>query len=504
MHIGTFTREGTWQAAAEQLPELAALGITVVEVMPVSDFPGQFGWGYDGVNLFAPTRLYGAPDDFRAFVNRAHEVGLGVILDVVYNHIGPDGNYLPAFSASYFANRHKTDWGQAINFDGDDAGPVREFYLTNAAYWISEFHLDGFRLDATQDIHDESPDHILAGIARAVRKAAGKRGTIIVAENEQQKVCHVLAQEHGGYGLDGMWNDDFHHAAHVALSGHREAYYSDYFGTPQEIVSALKHGFLYQGQRSAWQENPRGTPARGLPPETFVTFLQNHDQVANSLDGRRCNALASPGRYRAMTAVMLLGPGTPLLFQGQEFASSSPFLFFADHHPELAKMVREGRKEFLSQFPSLAVPEVKEGLPDPSDPATFERCKLDFAEREAHAETYRLHRDLLRLRSEDPAFRSHAEQGIDGAVLAEQAFVMRFFGTGDDDRLLLANLGSDLALSPASQPLLAPPPSKAWEMLWSSEEAVYGGSGTAPVETDEGWKLPGQAAVVLKPTDPRS
>ena len=502
MHIGTFTREGTWQAAIQQLPELANLGITVLEVMPVADFPGRFGWGYDGVNLFAPTRLYGVPDDFRAFVNRAHELGMGVILDIVYNHIGPDGNYLPAFSESYFTDRYKTDWGRAINFDGDDAGPVREFYLTNAAYWISEFHLDGFRLDATQDIHDESPDHILAAVARAVRQAAGERRTIIVAENEEQNVRHVLPQQRGGFELDGMWNDDFHHAAHAALSSHREAYYSDYFGTPQELVSALKHGFLFQGQRSAWQKKPRGTAARGLSPEIFVTFLQNHDQVANSFDGRRCNAVAGPGRYRALTAVMLLGPGTPLLFQGQEFASSSPFLFFADHHPELARMVREGRKEFLSQFPSIAVPEVKEQLPDPGDPATFERCKLDFAERTTHADIYRMHRDLLRLRREDPVLSSHARHGLDGAVLAEQAFVMRFFGVGDDDRLLVVNLGCDLTLRPAPQPLLAPPPAKTWQLLWSSEDASYGGGGTPPVDSAEGWNLPGQAAVVLRPVDP--
>jgi len=505
MHIGTFTREGTWEAASRELPELAASGITVVEVMPVADFPGRFGWGYDGVNLFAPTRLYGEPDDFRRFVDRAHAVNLGVLLDVVYNHLGPEGNYLKQFSEDYFTDRYTTDWGEAINFDGKNSGPVREFFLANAGYWISEFHLDGLRLDATQNIYDTSPEHILAAIARRVRWAARaggsgvRRSTLIVAENEPQQVKLVRPLEQGGYGMDALWNDDFHHSAMVALTGRNEAYYTDYLGKPQEFISAVKWGYLYQGQHYKWQKQRRGTPAFGLNPATFVTFIQNHDQLANSGRGQRCHLLTSPGRYKAMTALLLLGPGTPMLFQGQEFAASSPFFYFADHKGELAKLVCKGRAEFLSQFRSLALPEVQACLPDPADPATFERSKLDLSERQRHAEMYALHRDLLELRREDPVFRAQRPGGVDGAVLDPEAFVLRFFGGHGEDRLLLVNLGRDLHLDPAPEPLLAPPEHMQWEILWSSEDPRYGGCGTAPLDTEENWRIPGHAAVVLIP-----
>jgi len=499
MHVGTFTREGTWEPASRELPELAAAGITVVELMPVAEFPGRFGWGYDGVDLFAPTHLYGEPDDFRRFVDRAHAVGLGVIVDVVYNHVGPDGNYLKQFSPDYFTDRYPNEWGEAVNFDGESSEHVRELFVANAGYWIDEYHLDGLRLDATQQIHDASPEHVLATIVRRVREAARGRSTLVVAENERQDVRLVSAPEQGGYGIDALWNDDFHHSATVALAGHGEAYYSNYLGTPQELVSAAKWGFLYQGQRYRWQRKRRGSPTFGLDPATFVTFIQNHDQIANSARGLRCHLLTSPGRYRAITALTLLAPGTPMLFQGQEFAASSPFLYFADHRPDLAKLVRRGRTEFLAQFPSIATPEMRAALADPADPATFERSKLDLAERERHAEAYALHRDLLRLRREDPTFSAQRPGGVDGAVLGPEALVLRFFGHAGDDRLLIVNLGHDLRLDPAPEPLLAPPEGRLWEIRWSSEALRYGGLGTPPVETDEGWQLRGQTAVVLAP-----
>ncbi|MBV9152759.1 MAG: malto-oligosyltrehalose trehalohydrolase, partial [Alphaproteobacteria bacterium] len=283
MHVGTFTPEGSWQAAQRELPALAELGITCLEVMPVADFPGKFGWGYDGVDLFAPTRLYGRPDDFRAFVDRAHALGLAVILDVVYNHLGPDGNYLKQFSEAYFTDRYQNEWGEAVNFDGPDSGPVREFVLANVRHWIEEYHLDGLRLDATQQTFDSSDDHILAAIVREVRQAGNGRSTVVIGENEPQQARLVRSPERGGYGLDALWNDDFHHSAMVALTGRREAYYSDYRGRPNEFVAAAKYGFLYQGQRYIWQKKPRGTPALDLPAEAFVVFLQNHDQIANSI-----------------------------------------------------------------------------------------------------------------------------------------------------------------------------------------------------------------------------
>jgi maltooligosyltrehalose trehalohydrolase len=508
LHVGTFTRAGTWAAAAAELPRLADLGVTLLEVMPIADFSGRFGWGYDGVDLFAPTRLYGEPDDARRFVDRAHALGLGVILDVVYNHLGPDGNYLEQFSASYFTDRHRTDWGKAINFDGEDASPVRELFVENAGYWIAEYHMDGLRLDATQDIHDDSPDHVLAAIARRARQAAGDRQVFLVAENEPQDAILVRPPEAGGYGLDAMWNDDFHHSAYVALSGRSEAYYSDYRGTPQELLSAARHGFLYQGQRYAWQGKRRGTPALDLPHAAFVHFLQNHDQVANSARGERGHELAGTARYRALTALLLLGPATPLLFQGQEFCASSPFVYFADHGPELAPLVRQGRLDFLAQFPSLTAPEMQEEVPDPGAPESFALCQLDPEDRRRHAKILALHRDLLRLRREDPVFRRQGEDGLDGAVLGPDAFVLRFFAPApppgraagaDGDRLLLVNLGADLHLESAPEPLLAPPLGCRWRLLWSSEAPRYGGSGATEPENADGWWIAGRSALVVVP-----
>jgi maltooligosyltrehalose trehalohydrolase len=498
MHIGTFTLEGIWDAAAHKLSELTDLGVTVLEVMPVADFPGRFGWGYDGVNLFAPTRLYGAPDAFRRFVDQAHAVGLGVILDVVYNHFGPDGNYLSQFADDYFTDRYENEWGEAINFDGPQAGPVREFFVANAGYWIEEFHLDGLRLDATQQMFDASAEHILAAIARRVRQAAHGRATLLIAENEPQEVRLVRPPEQGGYGLDALWNDDFHHAAMVALRGHNEAYYSDYLGSPQEFISALKWGYLYQGQRYSWQKKRRGTPTFGIRPSAFVNYIQNHDQIANSARGQRGHVLSGIGRFKAMTAVLLLGPGTPMLFQGEEFATSSPFYFFADHHPDLARLVCAGRAKFLAQFPSVALPEIQACLPDPADPKTFERCKLYWDERQSHAEMVALHRDLLRLRRDDPVFRSAVGRRVDGAVLGPQAFVLRYFGR-EEDRLLIVNFGRDIHLNPAPEPLLAPPKGQSWELLWSSEDPRYGGNGTPPLDTEDNWRIPGQTTAVLRP-----
>jgi maltooligosyltrehalose trehalohydrolase len=501
LHVGTFTPEGTWSAATTALPELANLGITCLEVMPVADFPGRFGWGYDGVNLFAPTRLYGRPDDFRGFVDAAHGNGIGVILDVVYNHLGPSGNILDKYSDAYFTDRHKTDWGRAINFDGPDAGPVREYFLANAAYWIDEYHLDGLRLDATQNIYDDSPPdrHILTEIGRRVRAAALGRSTIVINENETQiaELCRPI--DRGGYGLDGLWNDDFHHAARVALTGRREAYYTDYLGSPQELVSAAKYGYLYQGQWYSWQERRRGRSGLDLPPTAFVTFLENHDQIANSRHGLRLHRLTSPGRYRSMTAYFLLAPGTPMLFQGQEFAASPPFLFFADHTPELASKVRTGRADFLSQFRSLTDPETRAQLDPPDDERTFLRCKLDYRERETHAAEYRLTKDLLRLRREVPAFHVSDRRQIDGAVLGERAFVLRYFAA-DGDRLFVVNLGRDLHLLTCPEPLLAPPIGAAWFVELSTDAIGYGGHGRyLPDTAAEGWRLAGECAVVLRP-----
>ena len=495
IHIGAFTHEGTFDAAARELPELKRLGITLIEVMPIAEFNGSRNWGYDGVDLFAPSHHYGDADAFKRFVDAAHAAGLGVVLDVVYNHFGPEGNYLREFSDAYFG-KHETDWGQAINFDGEGSSEVREFFLQNAAYWIREFRLDGLRLDATQDIHDEGPRHILAEIASCAR-AATKRKILLIGENEPQDVRLIRSQKEGGYGLDALWADDFHHTARVALTGLREAYVFDYRGRPQEFISAVKRGTLYQGQRYAWQKHQRGSPVTDEPATAFIFYLQNHDQVANQPRGERIQFLSDPGRFRALTALLLLGPQTPLIFMGQEFAASSPFLYFSDHNPDLQRLVYKGRKEFLRQFPSYATKRAQSQVADPGLPETFARSRLDFSERKKHATAYALHEDLLRIRREDPVIAAQDRRRLDGAVLDAHIFVLRYFGGEAGDRLLLVNLGPEIEVVPAPEPLLAKPAGSEWRLQWSSEDARYGGRGKAMPCVRDGWRAPAESATLL-------
>jgi maltooligosyltrehalose trehalohydrolase len=498
LHVGTFTRAGSFRSAIERLPDLVDLGITLIEVMPLADFSGRFGWGYDGVNLFAPCRLYGMPDDFRAFVDAAHQMELGVILDVVYNHFGPDGNYLPEFARAYMGDQ-PTEWGDAPNFN---CAAVRELIVANARYWIEEFHLDGLRLDATQQIFDSSPRHIIDEIREAVARAASGRDAIVVGENEPQDSRLVRSPDVGGFGLDALWNDDFHHAAWVAATGRDEAYFSGYRGDAQEFVSAAKYGFLYQGQWFRWQGLRRGTPSLDLPPTKFITFTQNHDQVANTARGRRMHQESSPGCCRALTALMLLLPQTPMLFQGQEFNASAPFLYFADHTAPLAAAVREGRTTFVSQFPSFAARTLDARIEDPTNPDTFVQCKLDWSERTRNASALDFHKDLIRLRREDPVIRLQRARMLDGAVLSTQAFVLRFFGDALGDRLLVVNLGSRLHADPIAEPLLAPSRGRRWQSLFSTDDPRYDGWGAPCLDADdEGWWIPAESATLLSPTD---
>jgi maltooligosyltrehalose trehalohydrolase len=491
LHIGTFTPEGTFATATAKLEHLRDLGVTLVEVMPVSDFPGRFGWGYDGVNLYAPTRLYGEPDDFRRFVDRAHALGVGVILDVVYNHFGPDGNYAGQFAPQYFSKRYHNEWNDPLNFDDEQSAPVREFFIENAAYWIDEFHLDGLRLDATQQIFDRSEDHLVAAVTRRAREAAAGRGIYVASENEKQETRHVRPLERGGCGVDALWNDDFHHAAIVALTGRREAYCCDYQGSPQEFLSAAKWGFLYQGQWCSFRKQFRGSPALDTQPDNFVAFLQNHDQIANTMWGQRVHKLTSPGRFRAMTAWLLLGPETPMLFQGQEFATSKPFLYFADHGPELAKAVRAGRLEFRKLFSSATGP-----MADPESEETFRACLLDWEETSKNEWALRLHRDLIALRQTDALIGKAVRGSYDGAALSQSAFLLRYFGA-DDDRLLVVNLGDAFNCDSTPEPLLAPPEGCSWKLIWFSEEVAYQGSGVAPIEEGGRWTIPAEAAAFL-------
>jgi len=493
MHIGTFTSEGTWKAATKELPELARIGINTIELMPVAEFEGDFGWGYDGVNIFAPSHLYGSPDDFKEFINAAHNLGIGIILDVVYNHLGPGIFLLKEFSQDYFTKKYTNEWGQAINFDGEKSGPVREFILTNAHYWVEEFHIDGLRLDATQQIFDDSEKNIIDEICQTVQTAASGKKTFVVAENEPQN-SDILRK----YGIDAVWNDDFHHSAVVALTDHNEAYYSDYRGSPQEFVSLAKYGFLYQGQYYYWQKKPRGKPSIDFTPQRFIHYLQNHDQIANTCYGLRIHELTSPGRLRTFTALLILGPQIPLIFQGQEFGSSSPFSYFAHHNDKkLAESSKKGRERFLSQFASIK--SVNGPLiPPPYYPEALTRCKLNLDERKTHENTYGLHADLIAIRKSEPVFRVAERKGIDGAVLGEKIFVIRYFGVKpENDRLLIVNYGKDHELSPCPEPLMAPPVSKSWKLIWYSEDPVYGGGGIPEVFSEGKWNIFGQCAYFL-------
>lgn len=483
MHIGTFTQEGTFLAAAAKLDELAKLGITVIEMMPVNEFPGEFGWGYDGIHLFAPYHHYGSPSELKIFIEKAHKLNIGVILDVVYNHFGPEGNSIFNFTMKYLNKKKNTEWGDAIDFDNPES---REFFLTNARYWIEEFHFDGLRVDATPWFFCDLLPHVLADLSKVVKKARPGKKKIIIGESEEQDVILLKPYEENGYGFDALWNDDFHHTAIVRLKGKKEAYYTDYLGTPQEFISAFKFGFLYQGQHYVWQKKDRGTFSLFLPPSSKVVFLENHDQVANTGKGKRLHQITDPGNFRAMSCLFLLGPNNPMIFQGQEYGSNAPFYYFADHEKELNTKIHKGRKKFLSQFPSFATHEVQEQIKKPADRSTFIDCKLNISNQ---TEQYKLYKDLIALRKK--LSYSH----FDGAILNQDAFLLRYFGA--NDYLILINFGSDLIFSPAPEPLLVAGVQKEWEILLSSNDVLYGGEGNS-LEMEPIWRIPGHSATVLK------
>ena len=500
MHVGTFTAEGTWRSAIDRLPLLQDVGVTCIEVMPINEFNGRFGWGYDGTHPYAPTRLYGEPDDVRAFIDAAHGLGIGVILDVVYNHFGA-GDRFQDFSEDYFTDRYWNEWGRSMNFDGRGSDAVRKFFSKNAAYWIDEFRFDGLRLDATQALFDSSEEHVMTLIGREARAAARDRSILLVAENEPQDTRLVRGPEKRGYGLDALWNDDFHHSAMVAMTGRSEAYYHDHRGTAQEFISAAKYGYLFQGQRYDWQDAPRGRPALDIKPWNFVHFLQNHDQIANSGTGARMDRLASPARIRTLTALMLLLPQTPMLFQGQEFGSSSPFFYFADQEGDLVEVVRNGRLDFLTQFPSLKDRKFADVMPVPADIATFERSKLNWTDRQNNDHIVALYRDLLRLRRDHVAFASQPsvkDACLDGSCLSNTALVLRYLTDWtEDERLLIVNFGRDVEVNSFADPLLAPPEEAQWELAWSSEDFAYGGGGIRPFDLQRRWTLPADSALVF-------
>ncbi|WDR05888.1 alpha-amylase family glycosyl hydrolase [Devosia rhodophyticola] len=497
VHIGTFTQEGTWRTAIERLAALKALGVTALQIMPIAAFKGNFGWGYDTTLPYAPYAPYGSPNDVRAFVDAAHGLGLGVILDVVYNHVGV-GDYFGHYSDHYFTHSHDNEWGTAFNYDDEGSHAVRDFIVGCTVYWIEKFHFDGLRIDAVQAMFDDSAEHIVAELTRAVRAAAAPRSAYVMVENQPQQRLMIESQRTGGCGVDAMMNDDFHHAAHVAITGHNDFYYRDYLGTPQELASSAKYGFLYQGQRSDMREAVYGTYNLATPAEHFVHFLENHDQVANSARGFRLAALASPARVRAITALLLLGPQTPCLFQGQEFAASNPFLYFHHLEGDEAAVAAKGHRQSLTNFPSVSDPIMQEKLPNPAARATFERSKLDWTEAERNIGMFGLHRDLIALRKREAAFFQHSGRRIDSAVIGDAALVVRYIMPDpSQERLLLLNLGRDLNIGVLAEPLLAPPDGLQWRVNWSSEHPDYDGAGRRQIDPAKFWVLPGDCALVF-------
>jgi malto-oligosyltrehalose trehalohydrolase len=406
LHVGTFTREGTFDAAIPHLPALRELGITAIELMPVAEFPGRHGWGYDGVYLSAAHSAYGGPLGLQRLVDAAHQAGLAVILDVVYNHVGASGAQALEAFGPYFTGKHSTFWGKAMNYDDEDCDPVREWVLQSAEQWILDFHLDGLRLDAVHAIVDDGPRHLLAELAERVRSRLGPTGRRVhlVLENDANQ-ARWLARDPEGRArwYEAQWADDLHHGLHVAATGESAGYYADYHGDLGRLGRALAEGFAYQGDPSAFKGGePRGEPSGHLPPTAFVGFLQNHDQVGNRAFGDRIAALAPAEAVRAVAALYLLSPAVPMLFMGEEWGSDQPFPFFCDFGPELAEAVRKGRREEFARFPEFSDPASRERIPDPTAPGTFEGARLDWAApgREPHAGWLGWYREVLRARRE--------------------------------------------------------------------------------------------------------
>jgi maltooligosyltrehalose trehalohydrolase len=403
LHAGTFSKMATFDGVIPSLNHLVALGVTHVELMPVCEFAGDRGWGYDGVDLFAPHHAYGGPDGLKRLVDACHARGLAVLLDVVYNHLGPVGNYLARFGP-YFTSRYKTPWGDAMNFDGAGSDEVRRFVCDNALMWLRDYHIDGLRFDAVHAIVDTSAVHICEQLGAAVAQlevASGRR-LVVIAESDLNDPRLVRPVEQGGYGLDAQWSDDFHHAVHVALTGERTGYYQDFCGI-RDVASAIQHGFVVAGRYSRFRDRVHGRPPRGVQNSQFVVCTQNHDQVGNRARGERLAALVSTGRLKIAAALVALAPFVPLLFQGEEWAASTPFLYFTDHDEEIGAKVREGRRDEFSAFGWSPA-----DVPDPQSPDTFAASQLNWTEiaQPAHAEMFEWYCALLRLRRDRPDLRN--------------------------------------------------------------------------------------------------
>jgi maltooligosyltrehalose trehalohydrolase len=488
IHVGTFTPAGTFTALSERLPYLADLGATAVELMPVAEFPGTRNWGYDTASLFAPSHVYGVPDDLRRLVNTAHALGLAVFLDVVYNHLSPDGAYLAVFCPQVFTSRHASPWGNAVNLDGEGSALVRQLLVENALYWLHEFHVDGLRLDATHAIADDSPRHLLADLAHAVHEADRRHRRLLFAEDERNLSILVRGPHEGGYDLDGVWADDFHHELHRALTGEHGGYYADYAGNATRVAAAIDRGWVFCGQHSEYLNQPRGTDPAGIPRRRFVFCLQNHDQVGNRPHGERLGPLSDAAAWRAATALLLIAPETPLLFMGEEWNASTPFLYFTDHHDALGHLVTEGRLGEFRRLAALGDADAADGVPNPQQPLTFETSKLAWSEvdRAPHRAAVRLHRALLALRRTEPALSASA--GADAfaipvddetVVVARRAngslllAIVRLTGSG---AITIAGSTIDRLSAAESKPG-AP---KSWQTLLTTEEPRFTDSPRPP------------------------
>ncbi|MGB3327729.1 MAG: malto-oligosyltrehalose trehalohydrolase [Thermomicrobiales bacterium] len=476
LHVGTYTPEGTFRALIPELPELKRLGVTAVELMPVAQCPGTRNWGYDGVDLFAPSNNYGTPDDLRALVAAAHAVGLGIILDVVYNHLGPEGNYLRPFADEYFSDRHRTAWGDGMNWDGAGSESVRQFAIDNAAYWVSEYHVDGLRLDATHALVDKSGEHIVAELAENARRvaAAAGRSIVVVAEEGHHEISRTRPVSEHGDGLDAIWADDFHPEVRVALTNAHENYYAWYEGTTVGMERAINMGLERFGR------HVKASPIQDSDPASaFIFCIQNHDQVGNRPFGDRLHHEINSDRYAVASTMFLTAPETPLLFMGQEFAASTPFLFFTDHPEELGKLVTQGRREEFSGFRALHDPVLRETIPDPQAESTFLASRLDLTERALHTGIYELYRELLALRVEDEVLRHNERTHTRATALtAELVGIHRWWG--NEHRLVLANLGPAVDLPVFANPALAAVRARPWQRIFSTAEPRLGGNGLHP------------------------
>ena len=474
-HVGTFTPEGTFVGAGRRLHALASLGVTAIELMPIADFPGRWNWGYDGVAMFAPARCYGAPDDLRGLVDDAHRLGMAVHLDVVYNHLGPDGAYQSAFSP-FYTGSHDSPWGPAVRFDGPGSPPVRDYVIENALRWVHEYHLDGLRLDATHAIRDESYPHVLAQLADDVRRSlegSGRRA-LVIAEDHRNLAHIVRPASGGGWALDGVWSDDFHHQLRRGLAGDADGYYADFEGTPADIAATARRGWFYCGQHSWYFSGPRGTDPAGIELPRFVFFLQNHDQVGNRAFGERLHHQVDLAAWRAASVLLLVLPETPLLFMGQEWAATTPFAFFADHHAELGRAVTEGRRREFSRFAAFSNPLARERIPDPQAEQTFLASCLDWRERdrEPHASVLRLYRSLITLRRTSGAMGTGSGHRFDVTALDADCLLVQRAAPGAALRVIVRLRGAGrVALRVVSPPGL--PAGWRWKQVLTTEDPAF-------------------------------